>query len=216
MSKGTLRLAVIGGLLVVSFAISAGISWLTRKPAPAEHAKAAAGSAESAAPEAVAAAPSERLRPQEVQLEDLIKEMRDKLASLRRREEQVERRERQLDMAHEALRKDAQDLEALRLSLVSPLARLKEAKTELEQTRVLVTRGEAENIKKTALVYEKMDPASSSRILTEMASSSQEADAARILHYMSERAAAKCLSEIADKKLAARLSDHLKRIKEES
>jgi len=98
-----------------------------------------------------------------------------------------------------------------------PLTRLQDKIAELERTRIRISTHEKTEVQKTAAIYEKMDAASSSQILVEMCTNNEE-DAVKILYYMSERSAAKCLAEISnsDKVLAAKLSQKIKIINEES
>lgn len=156
------------------------------------------------------------LRQKERQLEELVRDLQGRIAECRRREEELAQREKRIAAAQDMLKTQAQELENLRIQLVAPLARLKEAKSELQQSQILVAQQEKENLKKTALIYEKMDAASGCRILEAMCANRQEADAVKILHYMSDRAAAKLLSEITDKQLAANLTEKMKQFKEQS
>lgn len=152
----------------------------------------------------------------EQQLDDLAKELRRRLEECKRRQDDMDLRDQRLNVAQESLKKRADDLEAMRLQLVGPLAQLRDAQKQLESNRLMISQQEKTNIKRTAAIYEKMEPAKASRILTDMCGGTQEDDAARILFYMSERTAAKVLAEMADKGLAAQLCDRLKRIQEES
>ena len=155
------------------------------------------------------------LRMKERELDELVKELRARIEACRKRQEELEVWDKRIRMAGEALKRQAQELEAIRMQLVAPLASMREAKAELENTRVRIGAEEAANVKRIAGMYEKMDSASGGQILADMCSNAQEDDAVKILHYMSERAAGKVLSEMPDKTLAARLCAKLKTIREE-
>jgi flagellar motility protein MotE (MotC chaperone) len=156
------------------------------------------------------------MRPSERQLDELQKEYRQKLEACRKKEDELQTLAKRVAMEQELLKKQATDLENLQVQLVAPLTRLKEAQAELQRTRVTVAAQEKANLKRTALIYAGMDSAAGGRILTDMCQNNKEDDAAKILFYMQERAAAKLLAEIRDRGLAAKLFDKLKVIKEES
>ena len=163
----------------------------------------------SALPLAVAS-----LKPDEKVVEELARELRRKIDKYNRLLAQFEQREKRIRIAEEQLKRQAQELENLRIRLVAPLTSLKEAQASLAQSRVVIEQQEKENLKRMATVYEKMDAAAGSRILMGMCASGQEDDAAKILYYMSQRSAAKLLGEMSDEKLAAKLCEKMKRIKE--
>ena len=151
----------------------------------------------------------------EQQLDSLVKELRQKMEDCRRHQEDLDQREARMQLAQESLQKRSEELETLQLKLVTPLTALKEAQADFKRQQVLVALQEKANLKRTAAIYEKMDPAKCARILSDMCGGSQEEDAAKILHFMSERGAAKLMAEISDKGLAASLTEKLKNIQEE-
>ncbi len=171
---------------------------------------------EPGTPGVTPAAAGVEIGPKGEEVTRLMGELRTRLAECKRREEELDRREERIKLAREALTAQAEQLEALRMELVGPLTRLKDARDALESTRLRITAAEKDNLKKTAAIYEKMDSAEGSRILGEMCAGGQESDAVRILRFMSERSAAKVLEEFEDKTLAARLCNQMKRIEEES
>ena len=214
------KLILMSGLLVLSFAISCGVSMLLGPaPPPPPLAKPAPVAATRPGAETLPPVPmvaeAQELSPKEQKLEQFIRELRARLAECRRTQRKLDEQTKRVQMAQGLLKKDAQDLEQLRFELVVPLTRLKEARAELEKTRILITREERTNLKKTALIYEKMDATSGSEIFKEMCSNKQDDDAAKILRYMSDRSAAKILAALTDKALAARLSEKLKRMREQ-
>ncbi len=150
----------------------------------------------------------------EAELTALIREVRLKISDCKKKQKELEKREKRIHIAGEVLKKQAEELEALRMQLVSPLTRIKETIAELESTRVRIDKTEQSNMKRIAAMCEKMDTASSSQMLTGMCQNNQEDDAVKILYYMSERSAGKLLSEITDKTLAAKLCGKLKKVQE--
>lgn len=151
----------------------------------------------------------------ERELDRLAKELRLKISVYNAKQRELEKQQKRIHLAEELLTKQAKELETLRMQLVAPLTHLREAKADLENSRVLVAKREKANLKHTAAIYEKMDTASGSEILIGMCKNKQEDDVVKILFYMSERAAAKLLAEIPDKGIAAELCQKLKKIQEE-
>ena len=152
----------------------------------------------------------------EKQLDDLIRELRLKIDACRKREADLEQRERHVQIAEEMLRKHAEEQDNLKVQLAAPLASLKEAQAELNRSLTLVSAAELVNIKKLAATYEKMDASAGGKIVESMCTGKQFDDAVKILHYMSDRSAAKLLAEISDKSLVGRLIEKMKRVKEET
>ena len=168
-------------------------------------AKAGAGEQEPASPSAA----------KERQLDELAKDLTAQIAECKRQKAKLDEREKRLALAEEMLKKQAGELEALRVELTTPLASLKKALEDLSAGRVQISKLESANLKRTAQVFEKMESASSSKIITEMINAKQDDDAAKILRYMSDRAAAKLLSDIPDKAMVSRLSEKMKKIQEQ-
>ncbi len=155
------------------------------------------------------------LRPNELQLENLIKEFRQKRSEQDALARRLDKREQRLQMAEEQLRKQAQELEDLRIRLVAPLTGLREAQAKLERTRVLIRREEQANLKKNAQTISAMSGEATAKMFARMIESGQAEDVARTLRYMSARAAGKVLAAMPDKAQAAGLVDLMKRIREE-
>lgn len=156
-----------------------------------------------------------KIAPRELQLNELVKELQFERQRLRTKAEELAKREKQIEMVMEDLNRSAEELETLRLKLLGPLNGLKEARVELEQTRVRIRLEEMANLKKMAKSYDVMDADGGGKILAEMCSGGQEDDAVKLLYYMKERSAAKILSALTDQALAARLTEKLKRITKE-
>ena len=212
MAGKKLVIIVMAGLGVISFAVSFTLSTLLGGPPQPASAGQSDKPQQAGALGQLPGIGSASVLPKAKQLDELIKEVRLRIDEYRRREKQLEKREKRLHLAEELLKNQAKELEALRVELVAPLTGLKEIKEELDQTRILISRQEEANLKRTAGVYEKMDSASGSAILVQMCANKQETDAVKILRYMSERAAAKVLAEMPDKSLAAKLSEMMKRV----
>ena len=218
MKKTILVLTV---LAVVSFGVSLGVAmWMNKSAKPA----APGGDTSKASPEsgepATMPASGELASPvpslKEKQLDDLIHDVRARVDGCKKREAELDQRQRRLEIAQEMLKKQADELENLRVQLVAPLTSLKQEQQKLKDLQVVIEAGEMANLKKTAAIYEKMEAPKASAIIEGMCSGQQEDDAARILHYMSEKSAAKLMQEFSDKTLGARLTEKLKRIKEEA
>ena len=220
MSAGK-RLMILAALLIVSFAVSCGLAMILGggPPAAAGDGAKLATSRPSSPPQRLAmlAAETDQFRPREKQLEELVRDVRVKRAEWHRRKLALDQREKRIRMQQELLKKDAEELESLRVRLVGPLTRLKEAKAELLLTSSQITALEQKNLKKMAKVYDKMDPESCAQIFLAKCKSQKDEDVAKILFYMSERSHAKVLAAMAkaDPGAADKVTDWLKRMKEE-
>lgn len=207
-------LAVAGiGVFAVSFVVSRHLI----SPAKTQAAAPPAASAPAASKPAAAGDVALEAPPsvEEKHLYDLVKEVRQKVQDCQKREQGLEEQEKRMQMTRLGLDREAQNLETQRLQLAAALTKLKETQAELEKTRIAIDREETGNLKRVAAVYDKMDAAAGGRILEGMCTNRQEADAVKILHYMTERTVAKMLAEITDKGLAARLCEQLKRVTEQ-
>lgn len=210
MIKITSVLAVVAA---ICFGGAFGVSLMMVKPTPKT-----AAATQPARPvvDLVQPAGEVAVALQQRELDELVREVRSRLSACTQREQRLEERERRLQMVQGLLKKEAQELETLRLQLVTPLTQAKEAQARLRSLQVSISQQEKANLKKTAAVYDKMDASEAAKILEGMVTNRQEDDAARLLHFMNERSAAKVLASLGDKALAARLTDRLKRIQEES
>ena len=218
MSGKKLVIIVIAGLGALSFAVSFLLSGRRGAPPAAPPADQAAQAGSQLQQQMALAGLSEdvQLQPKAKQLDELIRDVRMRIAEYRHKVEKLEQREQRLRLAEGLLKTQAKDLEALRMELVAPLTRLKEAKAELEQGRVRIAQEELKNLKRLATTYEKMDATSGSEALTAMCANKQEDDAVKILYFMSERSAAKLLAKMPDKTLVAKLSGKIKKIQQQS
>jgi flagellar motility protein MotE (MotC chaperone) len=207
MSKKLMIVVVV----VLAGAAFAGAFLLSRhlNMRPAE-AKAAPAPDAPAAQKAVA---PDVPRLEEKQLFELIKEVRQKVRDCQKRQEELDEQERRVQITRQLVERESQDLENLRVQVAASVARLKEAQADIEKTRTTIAKDEEVNLKRVATVYDKMEAVAATRILEGMCANKQESDAAKILHFMSERSVAKVLAEFTDKNAAAKLCDQLKRIK---
>ena len=198
-------------VVVLAGAAFAGAFLLSRhlNMRPAE-AKAAPAPDAPAAQKAVA---PDVPRLEEKQLFELIKEVRQKVRDCQKRQEELDEQERRVQITRQLVERESQDLENLRVQVAASVARLKEAQADIEKTRTTIAKDEEVNLKRVATVYDKMEAVAATRILEGMCANKQESDAAKILHFMSERSVAKVLAEFTDKNAAAKLCDQLKRIK---
>ncbi len=157
----------------------------------------------------------DRKPPSRIAVEEMIKDLRLRLSEVQRRSRSLDERARRLDLAEQAVRQRAKELEKLRMQLVGPLTRLKDAIARMERSRVRVRKEEKANIVRIAATYEKMDAARGAEILTGMCTNEQTDDVVRILYYMNERCSAKLLGEMTDQALAARLTGLMQKVREE-
>ncbi len=218
--KGKKRIIILAVLGALSFAASYLVSgWLSgRKAEPAPQAP--GGQAQQGPLEIGEVPTPTSVQPvtismKERELDRLAKELRLKISVYNAKQRELEKQQQRIQLAEGLLAKHAKELETLRMQLVAPLTRLREAKAALEEDRRVIATIDKANLKHIALIFEK-DPEIGGEILAGMCKNKQEEDdAAKILFYMSERAAAKLLAEIPDKDLAAGLCQKLKKVQEE-
>ena len=155
----------------------------------------------------------------EKQLKNLVYEVREKVREYNSKLEGLKVREQRLEIAHNMIKKDIEELNNLRIELVSAVASLKSERDRLLKSRVEIARAEKDNLVAIAATYDKMDATSASKILTSMSQTRDGStnDAVKILHYMTDRAKAKLLAELAasEPTLAAYFCQKLKRMVEE-
>jgi flagellar motility protein MotE (MotC chaperone) len=209
------KIVVIGLVVVLAGAAFVGAFVLSRRmnvstgPAEAKAAPAPSAAETNAAEKSAQDVP----RLEEKQLYELVREVRQKVSECQKREQELDEQDRRLRMARQVIERESQDLEGLRVQVASSVTHLKEAQAELEKTRTAIDKDEEANLKRMAAVYDKMDVAAAGRILEAMCANKQNGDAVRILHFMTDRSVAKVLAEFTDKRLAAQLSEQMKRIK---
>jgi flagellar motility protein MotE (MotC chaperone) len=161
----------------------------------------------------------------EKQLKYLVYDVREKITEYSKKLNELEQTEQRLQIARQVLKKDVNELNNLRVELAGTVAYLKEERDKLLDSRLKITQAEDKNLASISATYDKMDSASAAKILANMCGAqdgkisgpiSNVDDAVRILHFMTERARAKVLAEIAgsEPKLAAVLSQRLKQIYE--
>ena len=162
----------------------------------------------------------------EQQLKELVREVRDKIQEYEQKLSGLEKEKERLQVAQQVLKKDIESLNNLRVDLATTAASIKSEKDMLLKTRVEIEQTEKANLAAIAAAYDKMEPASASDILTNMAVGQSRAggngrganieDAVKILHYMQDRTKAKVLAEMVAKEpaLAALLCQKLKQVQE--
>lgn len=162
----------------------------------------------------------------EKQLKGLVYEVREKIQDYEGKMKELEVREARVAMTQETLKKDIEEMNKLRVELAALVANLKEQKSKLLETRAEIAKSEKANLVTIAATYDKMDPASASKIISSMCAKQVESgkveggsvdDAVKILFYMTERTKAKLLAEMvtSEPKLAAALCQRLKKIVEQ-
>lgn len=165
----------------------------------------------------------------EKQLKGLIYEVREKMREYDNKLQGLEVREQRLQTAHDIIKKDIEELNNLRIELASIVAVLKTEREKLLKSTLQIAEAEKSNLMSMAATYDKMDPVSAGKILTNMCATAQMKnsefeehstgldDSVRILHYMTDRTKAKLLAELvtSEPKLSAILCRRLKQITEE-
>ena len=162
----------------------------------------------------------------EQQLKSLVYEVREKIQQYNTRLKDIELREQRLQITHDTIKEDIENLNNMRVELALIVTNLKSERDKLLQTRLEIDQAEKTNFVSIAATYDKMDPASASKILSSICTNQTEEeknagssgldDAAKILHYMTERTTAKVLAELVNTqpKLAALICQRLKEISE--
>lgn len=164
----------------------------------------------------------------EQQLRELILNVREKMREYEEKVKGLSVQEKRLQVAQQVLREDIDNLNNLRIELVSTVAQLRNEQDRLLKSRLEIDKLEKANLVSIAATYDKMDSSSASKILMNMCKTDQmqnikagEADynlddAVKILHYMTERTKAKLLAELvtSEPSLAASLCNRLKQIVE--
>jgi flagellar motility protein MotE (MotC chaperone) len=160
------------------------------------------------------------------QLKSLVYEVREKIQDYDGKMKELEVRESRLQITQDTLKKDIDEMNKLRVELAALVANLKEQRSKLLETRTEIAKSEKANLTSIAATYDKMDPASASKILSNMCTKQMESgrieggafdDSVKILFYMTERTKAKLLAEMvtSEPKLAAVLCQRLKKIVEQ-
>jgi flagellar motility protein MotE (MotC chaperone) len=167
----------------------------------------------------------------EQQLKNLIQDIRAKMQEYDTKLQDLGVREQRLQIAQDVLKKDIESLNNMRIELTSVISNIRSEQDKLLKSRLEISQTEQTNLMSIAATYDKMEPASASKILANMCdpentgqvpseevimSSESFNDAVKILHYMTERTEAKLLAEIAASRpeLAATLCQRLKQIVE--
>jgi flagellar motility protein MotE (MotC chaperone) len=209
-----LKVLVLVALAGVAFAGTFFAShWLGVKPTEAAGEPAPQAAAKGSQPEELSTLLDPSALTEQQALQVLIREVRGKLRECEGREKELQEEQRRLGIARQDLEKQTAELENLRVELATQVSQLKQARETLDRSRVALRRDEEVNLKRTAAIYDKMAADAASRIFESMCKNSQEVDAVKILHYMTERAVAKILAEMSDKEQAARLSEMMKRVR---
>ena len=236
MSKKLIIITAAAGL--VSFAGAFIFGWLT-KPSPVSRPDELSQPtvfSEGAEPElpqleadtmdtVVTASETTKKTMAEKQLKSLVYEVREKKREYDNKLQSLEVREQRLQVVQDALKKDIEDLNNLRIELASIIAVLKEERDNLLKGKIKITDVEKANLITIAAAYDKMEVTSAGKILNSMCMGQMQDggvdsgdsgfdEAVKILHYMTERPKAKLLAELAtsEPKLAAALSQRLKQI----
>lgn len=231
------RIIMIAAVGLISFAGTFVFAWLTttspknqnseaEQPIPASHeTDVKLSQPEGGAISTIEVADNSEMEKNmaEKQLKSLIYDVREKMQEYNNKLHELELREQRLQITQDMLKKDINELGNLRIELASMVASLKEQRDKLLKSRVEIAKTEKDNLVSIAATYDKMDPASASKILANMSQMQNSGgdtsgldDVVKILHYMTERTKAKLLAELvtSEPKLAATLCQRLKQIVE--
>jgi len=177
---------------------------------------------EPAKPQADTGAADKRTLDQK-HLTSLIVDVKDKIREYENKFDALELREQRLKVAHDVVKQDIEKLDSLRIDIASMIASLKEQRDKLLKLRVTIEEAEKANLISVAATYDKMDPASASKILATMSKTNRQTpgqdtgldEAVKILYYMTERTKAKLLAELVSSEpaLAATLCQRLKQVR---
>lgn len=205
------KIIIVAGLAVVSFALAMGSAFLWPGGGAQGPSKKQTASADTD-PNLVAPV---KLSLQERELDELVRNLRHGIVDCRAQTQQLNEREKQIRIVQDQLAHQAQELEDLRVKAAAALATLRQEKEAMQSERVKIAAEDRVNLKKTAAIYEKMDAVAGGKIMADMCLQNNEESVVRILYYMSERGAAKTIEALEDKKLAARLCDKIKLVREQ-
>lgn len=236
------KIIIVGAAGLVSFGAMFALSWFTAGPSKARGDAAneqvvagMEGDLKSPHPQAGALGDIDTSRSgqkksmTEKQLRNLVYEVREKMGQYNNKLQALGVREQRLQVAQDLLKEDIENLNNLRVELVSIVAGLKEERDKLLASRVEIGKTEKSNLISIAAAYDKMDSESAGKIILSMCLSKAQTgevvvggdsfeDAVKILHFMTERTKAKLLAELvnSESKLAAILCQKLKQIVEGS
>jgi flagellar motility protein MotE (MotC chaperone) len=198
---GKLRILIFVGIAGVSFAASYfASSWLGGPQAPVAppEGQQADGQASEFTEMAISkTAQAVTARMKEAELVELIRELRLKTDSCRKRQRDLDERDERIALAIGDLRKQAEQIEALRMKLVNSLTHMRQVKTDLENSILWIQAAEEKNLKEIAGTCEGMDTTKCAEMFTRMCESGQKDDVVKILYYMQARQRGKVLSELA-------------------
>jgi flagellar motility protein MotE (MotC chaperone) len=238
MSKKRIIITAAAGL--VSFLAAFAASWLIRPARPADNARQGQATAEDQQAAAEATQQQEGVTSateitadgvtmktfSEKELKGLVHDVRLRIQQYDSRLKDIELREQRLRVVQDTVDKDIEGLNNLRVELATMVANLKGQRDALLKSRAEIAQAEKANLVSIAATYDKMDPTSASKILSNMCTNQiqtgrQEGssidDAVKILYHMTERTKAKLLAEMvaSEPKLAALLCQRLKQVVEQ-
>jgi flagellar motility protein MotE (MotC chaperone) len=237
MSKKRIIITAAAGL--VSFLAAFAASWLIRPARPADNARQGQATAEDQQAAADTAQQQEGVTSateitadgatmktfSEKELKGLVHDVRQRIQQYDSRLRDIELREQRLRVVHDTVDKDIEGLNNLRVELATMVANLKGQRDALLKSRAEIAQAEKANLVSIAATYDKMDPASASKILSNMCTNQMRTgrqeggldDAVKILYHMTERTKAKLLAEMvaSEPKLAALLCQRLKQVVEQ-
>ena len=197
------KILVATAMTTITFGLSFLVSYFVRKSGQVPRPPSAERAGEAGAPGAAAAhedpAAAFQPHPREQQLAKLIRQLKDKEEDYKRKDRQLELRHKRLNIAMEELRRQAQELENVRLRVATLLPQMESAIKTLQKTRLVIRKEEEANLQTMAETCNRMSPELAAGIFLEMArhrEPERKQRGAKILSLMSDRTSAKVLQSL--------------------
>ena len=157
----------------------------------------------------------ERLMPAESQLLDMQKLFAEKQAQQEIREKQLDAREQRILLSEQSLQQQAQSLQDESIRLDAVVKRIRQARDELERTRIEYARQERIAAQKEAEMLQN-EPERAAASLTSLWQQGQFKMALLILDNMDEKRAGRVLAAFEDTKLVAQILEKLPKLQEKA
>jgi flagellar motility protein MotE (MotC chaperone) len=153
-------------------------------------------------------------------VQELVSLLERKRRDLRRKTRELENRRKETKAWEQQLARQQSELEKSfeekKAELEALQKKLKTQKAELEDHRIRLAGRKRENLRKTASVFESMDPEKAAEILEKMYADGKQDEVVSIIYFMRERRAAKALAAFVDPSISAQITQKLSRIDDES
>ncbi len=155
----------------------------------------------------------EKLSPTEAQIQDMLRLYREKLAEVEMTKKRLETEQQRLDLQQQDLEKMSGSLQEETTRLEAAAKRIRQAKLDLQKTRINYTQQERIAAGKQATMFEGMQPDQAAANLTSCYEAGNFKQALLILDSMDEKKAGRALAEIKDAKFVALLIEKLPKLR---